>query len=79
MPESRPYSSREAQDAQEMRAAAEQVGLLAVVPRPVQAALAHTLYAAATELDNGRPLPIEIRRAARHAVRAIGEVASLDG
>jgi prophage antirepressor-like protein len=49
-------------------------GLYAAVLRSLAAALAHTLHAAATELDNGRALPVEVRRAARHVLQAIGDV-----
>jgi len=75
MPEARPYSSREDQESREMQAAAQRLDDLPDVPQPLRAAVAHTLYAAATELTNGRRLPIEVRRAARHVVQAIDEVA----
>ena len=71
MAEPKPYSSTERDEAQRMRAAAERTAQLQDVPRPVQAAITHVLYAAATELDNGRPLAIEVRRAARHLLQAI--------
>jgi hypothetical protein len=79
MPEARPYSSREDQESREMQAAAERLRDLPEVPAPLRAAVAHTLYAAATELTNGRRLPIEVRRAARHVVQAIAEVAPAEG
>lgn len=72
MPE-RPYSSSEDQEAREMLAGAEATRTLPGVPRPIQAALAHTLTAAALELSNGRVLPVEVRRAARHVLKAINE------
>jgi hypothetical protein len=72
VPERRPHVNREAEEARQMRAAAERIwDELPQVPRPLQAAVAHTLHAAATELENGRPLPREIRRAATHTVQAI--------
>jgi hypothetical protein len=74
VPERQPHVSREAQEARRMRDAAERVWTdLPQVPRPLQAAVAHTLHAAATELENGRALPREIRRAATHTVQAIDE------
>ena len=74
MPDPRTHVNREAEDARRMRAAAEQVWEdLPQVPRPLQAAVAHTLHAAATELENGRPLPREVRRAATHTVQAISD------
>jgi hypothetical protein len=69
---SRPYSSREADESRQMRETAEQVYNLPL-SRELMAALAHTLHAAATELDNGRPLPREMRRAANHVVKAVRE------
>lgn len=72
----RPYSSREEQEAQQMYAAAETSRTLEQVPRPIRAALAHTLYAAALELSNGRVLPVEVRRAAMHVLKAIQETAT---
>jgi hypothetical protein len=80
VPERKPHLSREAEEARQMRAAAERVWTdLPQVPRPLQAAVAHTLHAAATELENGRPLPREIRRAATHTVQAIGESITTTG
>jgi hypothetical protein len=71
-----PTASREADEAQQMMAAAELLSDVAALPRPLRAAMAHTLYAVAAELRNGRPLAVEVRRAARHLVRAVEDVAS---
>lgn len=59
-----------------MFAAAETSRTLAQVPRSIRAALAHTLYAAALKLSDGRDLPIEVRRAARQVLKAITETAA---
>jgi hypothetical protein len=56
-----------------MQAAAERAILIPGIPRPIWAAIGHVLFAVATELANGRRLPIEVRRAALHMVRAIDE------
>lgn len=74
MREGQPYSRQDADEADELRAVGERVRELPAVPRPLAAAVAHVLYAAAGELANGRPLGIEPRRAARHVVEAVGEV-----
>ena len=58
-----------------MQVAAEKVGNIPGIPRPIWAAIGHVLFAVATELANGRRLPIEVRRAALHMVRAIDEAA----
>ncbi len=68
----RPYSDTEAEEAHSMSSAADQLDQLGL-PRALRAAIAHTLHAAALELNNGRPLPLEVRRAARHIVQAIDE------
>ena len=68
-----PYSSTEEQQARDMQAAAERAILIPGIPRPIWAAIGHVLFAVATELANGRRLPIEVRRATLHLVRAIGE------
>ena len=73
----RPYSSVEDEQARAMQAAAEKVGDIPGVPRPIWAAIGHVLFAVATELANGRRLPIEVRRAALHMVRAIDEAERL--
>ena len=69
----RPYRSVEDEQARDMQAAAEKVGNIPSMPRPIWAAIGHVLFAAAMELANGRRLPIEVRRAALHMVRAIDE------
>jgi hypothetical protein len=53
-----------------MTAAVDQLDQLGL-PRGVRAAVAHTLHAAALELNNDRPLPLEVRRAANHLVQEI--------
>jgi hypothetical protein len=73
MPDGTPYGQREDDEARSMREAVEELRELPGVPRPLVAGVSHALYAAATELSNGRPLAIEVRRAATHLVRAIGE------
>lgn len=79
-PDRTPRLSREAEEARQMRAAADRVwNELPQVPRPLQAAVAHALHAAATELENGRALPREVRRAATHTVQAIGESITTTG
>jgi hypothetical protein len=69
----RPYSSIEDEQARDMQAAAERASVIPGIPRPIWAAIGHVLFAVATELANGRRLPIEVRRAALHMVRAIDE------
>jgi len=71
----RPYSFVEDEQARDMQAAAEKVGNIPGIPRPIWAAIGHVLFAVATELANGRRLPIEVRRAAVHLVPAIDESA----
>ncbi|GAA1178169.1 hypothetical protein [Pseudonocardia alaniniphila] len=68
-----PYSSVEDEQARAMRAAADRASLIPGIPWPIWAAIGHVLFAVATELANGRRLPIEVRRAALHMVRAIDE------
>ncbi|GAA1329033.1 hypothetical protein GCM10009610_65870 [Pseudonocardia xinjiangensis] len=52
--------------ARDMQAAAEKAGNIPGILRPIWAMTGHVLLAAATELANGRRLPIEVRRAALH-------------
>lgn len=66
----RPYSDTEAEEAQSMTTAAGQLDRLGL-PGGLRAAVAHALHAAALELNNARPLPLEVRRAARHLVQEI--------
>ena len=70
----RPYSSIEKQQARDMQAEADRAILIRRIPRSIWAAIGHLFYAVATELANGRRLPIEVRRAAAH-VAAIDETA----
>ncbi len=56
-----------------MLAAVDKVGQIEGIPRPIWAAIGHVLYTVSTELANGRRLPIEVRRAALHMVRAIDD------
>ena len=73
----RPYSSTEEQQARDMQAAAERANLISGIPRPISAAIGHVFYAVSTELANGRRLPIEVRRAAIHLMKAIDESAGV--
>jgi hypothetical protein len=66
-----PCSSVEDQQARAMQAAAERASLIPGIPRPIWGAIGHVLFAVATELVNGRRLPVEVRRAALHMVKAI--------
>ena len=47
-----------------LRTAAQHVGELTGVPPELGSSIARTLYSVVIELNNGRPLPIEVRRAA---------------
>lgn len=70
----RPYSTREADEADQMIRVGESIRDVEGLPAPIAAACAHVLYAAAAELRNGRPLAIEVRRAARHLLAAVTTV-----
>lgn len=74
MPEGRPYSTREAEEADELQRIGESVRTVPGLPPAIAAAAAHVLYAAAGELRNGRSLGIEPRRAARHLATAVRQV-----
>jgi hypothetical protein len=66
-----PYRSSEMDEARRMNAAAEYLTHTTTVPRAMRAALAHVLYACSAELNHGRPLPVEVRRAAKHLLRVV--------
>jgi hypothetical protein len=71
---SSPDNNAEIEEARSMAAAVDQLDHLGL-PRGLRAAVAHALHAAALELNNGRPLPLEVRRAARHLVEEINQAA----
>jgi len=54
--------------------AADIAGTLHELPSCLRSAVVHVLTAARVELSNGRPLPIEVRRAATHLQRALTEI-----
>lgn len=54
--------------------AADLTGTLHELPSCLRSALVHVLTAARVELSNGRPLPIEVRRAVTHLQQALTEI-----
>jgi hypothetical protein len=70
MPTSQPHHTDDRAEVAALRAAAEHVYDVEL-PRPLKAAVAHTLHAAATELDNGRRMPVDCRAAARELAVAV--------
>lgn len=54
--------------------AADLAGTLHELPSCLRSAVVHVLTAARVELSNGRPLPIEVRRAVTHLQQALTEI-----
>lgn len=54
--------------------AADLAGTLHELPSCLRSAVVHVLTAARVELSNGRPLPIELRRAVTHLQQALAEI-----
>ncbi len=68
----RPVGDQEAAEARALHMVGEFVGdFPGINSRDVAGQVAHVLHAAAIELDNGRPVPIGVRRAVRGLADAL--------
>jgi hypothetical protein len=68
----RPVGEREAAEARALHVIGDLVGdYSGISSRDVAGQVAQVLHATAIELGNGRPVPIEVRRAVRHLADAL--------